>query len=522
MNGIRPTPLLHVSVADSHSAQIAKAVRCLLAVLGQAPLLAFLLLLAIPVWAGGGTVPAWQGSFLALSGWAWGTFLLFRLTQRGNQAGAKSIPLLADPALYGSLVFLALLALQAWNAPRMRVFDFDVGRWAYSPPPRPGLPFSFLRHEAIEMFRWFVPVFSVYLIPRQGRFRFDVFWNLLAIQGLFNAALAFFHLHAGWVRMYDRFQMGDKVFGSFGYPNHGAMYFLLLLGLSTGLVLRELRKDGSERSIGTLILHALCALAFASAACLSTSRAGLLGTFLFLFGIMAYMIGTGWRRTHPVQKIHGFLGMAGFMGLCAAIFLVFAGDRHFKEVKAATEELDPQKEFNARFFQTRAAWAMWKDHRLTGVGPWGYKWLAADYHPPEEWKWLRVGKANVHNDYMQFLAEFGLVGISALLLVLGTAIVPTLKSMLYKASDPRSLWADPARVCMGLAMCIVALDALIDLPFRSPAVFMHFALFLSFLSLPNPQDSLWPPPIDWNLLSPPGVNIRAKKRKKRAAEPSGP
>jgi O-antigen ligase len=334
----------------------------------------------------------------------------------------------------------------------------------------------------------------------------------LALNGLFNAGLAFYHLHAGWTRMYGRFSLGDKVFGSFGYPNHGAMYFLLLLGMSTGLVLRELRKDGSERSLGTIFLHAVSALAFASAACLSTSRAGLLGTFLLLFGVMAYMVCTGWRRTHPVQKINWFLGMAGFVGLCAAIFLVFAGDRHFKEVKAATSDLDPQKEFNARIFQSKAAWAMWRDHRWHGVGAWGYKWLAADYHPPEEWKWLRTGKANVHNDYLQFLAEFGIIGITALLLVFGTALLPTLKSMGYVASDERSLWGDPMRVCLWVALCIVGLDALIDLPFRSPAVFMHFAVFLAFLSLPNHQGSLWAPPIDWNLLSPPGVRVVNEKK----------
>jgi O-antigen ligase len=74
-----------------------------------------------------------------------------------------------------------------------------------------------------------------------------------------------------------------------------------------------------------------------------------------------------------------------------------------------------------------AAWSMFTDHPLTGVGPGAFAWQYYDYkiHAEQRYPSLRhaynrgVNFGEVHNDHLQALAEGGIIGYGAFLALIG-------------------------------------------------------------------------------------------------------
>ena len=120
----------------------------------------------------------------------------------------------------------------------------------------------------------------------------------------------------------------------------------------------------------------------------------------------------------------------------------------------------------------RAAIAIWREHPWFGVGGWGYKYLVASHVPEKYWPLLeKRGWANVHVDFLQFLAEFGAVGTGLLLAALGVLV--------------RDLLA--ARQCQhnafcamgGVSLALTVVFSLVDIPFRCPAILYTWVALLA-------------------------------------------
>jgi len=118
--------------------------------------------------------------------------------------------------------------------------------------------------------------------------------------------------------------------------------------------------------------------------------------------------------------------------------------------------------------------AIWKEHPWFGVGGWGYKYLVASHVPESSWPALeKRGWANVHVDFLQFLAEFGAVGMA---LLLGALAV-----LARDACDFRRCRRD---ACWTLSVAGLALTVLfsgIDIPFRCPAILYAWTAMLAAL-----------------------------------------
>lgn len=464
------------------------------------PYIALTPLIAAPVWAAAGTYKPWQGSFLWLCLWAWGWFLLGGNSRTLGTRTQRLKKLLCDPLIWLSLLFIAYLTLQFHNTGRIRVFDFDENRWVFSLPPYPSLPWSFNGYEAFEMIRWFAPVLTVFAILRHSWQALSpvVLLRIVCVNGLLNAALAFTHLMMGWEKMYGIQQFGRDVYGSFGYPNNGATYFIILFSIGLGLLLKELLCESAERSRLWLSFAAVCTVVFFLAASLSGSRTGILGVWLSLFCTLFSLLWIGWPRLHPVQRILTTLGGLGCLGIGIAAYLTFVPPDVLTELRDATVNLNTDKELTARWFQIRAAVDMWRDHPWYGVGGWGYRYLLAEYLPVSEWGiLLKKGKANVHNDLVQFWVEFGLVGFGLLTSVFLPALLRCIRHLFLRPLDDRSVWADPLRIASLWGVGLVAAHSLIDLPLRSPAVYIHAILLFQLLS-PHPRlPSIWNPVVRW-------------------------
>jgi len=479
-------------------------------------------LFVIPVWAAGGAYKPWQGSFLWLCLWAFATCFIEPTRFSGLSRTERLLKFLKDPIVWCALALMGFLTIQYLNTGRIQIFDFLNNQYTYSPPPKPGLPWSINRIEALEMVRWFGVVLTVLLILRHNWDAMDpthLTW-LVMLNGFLNAMLAFVHLASGWVYMYNLKRFGKDVYGSFGYPNHGAVFFIMLFAIAFGLMFRELLKDSSERNRATLVFSLVWTPTFFLAANLSTSRAGILGAWLVLILGLGHLAVIAWPRLHPVQRLYGLLGCVLLVGFFAAGFAIVAQPIHIRELQGATVKLNVWTEIEGRFFQIETAYAMWKDHPWYGVGGWGYRYFVSQYLPVEEWGVLaKKGKANVHNDWMQFLAEFGVIGFGLLTACFLPRVIRLLKSFGLRPTRDESLWSDPLKICVFWGLIMLLLDSQFDIPLRSPAIFVHGVFFLFLLSPHSLCPSLWTPVIDWKRLQPPLFRLRQQVRDVEPEDP---
>ncbi len=467
-------------------------------------------LLIVPVWAAWGAYKPWQGSFLWLCLWAWVCFFLSPVPPKAPGRIARFKKLLKDPLFWLSVLFLGYLTIQFLNSGRMQIFDFDLNQYSYSPPRWPSLPWAITESESLEMIMWFAPALSLFLILRHSWSNLQpriLIW-IVCLNGFLNAMLAFVHQASGWVLMYNFQKFGDDVYGSFGYPNHGAVYFILLFAIALGLLFRELLSETSDRDNAGMGFALFWTPVFFLAANLSTSRAGILGAWLVLILTVISIAIIAWPRIHPVQRVYGLITMSVLIGALTAGFLLFTQPIHIRELQNATVNLNVYQEIESRFFQIESAWLMWLDHPVYGVGGWGYRYFVSQYIPLEEWRRLGIGKANVHNDFMQFLAEFGLIGFSLLMGVFLPMFIRLIRNFFRKPYDYFSLWANPLRIACMWGIVMLVLDSQFDIPLRSPAIMLH-AIFMLYLLESHPEfQTVWSPAVDWKRLQPPLVSMK--------------
>lgn len=483
--------------------------------LRQLPHLFILTLIAVPVWAAGGTYRAWQPPFLWLSIAAWLGYVVQRTILKPQALGKAE----KDPGFWASILFLLFLFLQYARTTRVRYFSFAEREWTYSAPRwqfswlewipdsiSNALPWSFVGKDALEKLYWFIPILTVVLLIKYS-WRVEGFRRLLVggvlLNGVANAILSFLHLSLGWVKMYDHVQFGNDVYGSFGYPNHGAMYFILLVGLAVGCLIREIVLFKERYSLPRLITAGSLTTLFILAANFSTSRSGLIGTWLLLGGVLLTVSIVAWPRIHPVTRVMAGASVVIAIGLLALVFSLFAKPVHLREFKAATTDLNVAREIDARFWQIETSLAIWADYPIYGVGGWGYRYLVSEYLQEEDWGKLGgKGKANVHNDLAQFLAEFGLLGTTLLFIPLMPAIGKLFTGLVKSPLDARSCWSDPLKIGSLWGLVILTLVAQFDIPLRSPAVFIHAVVLLSFFYPDDEDEPLWQPVVGLKDLAP--------------------
>jgi hypothetical protein len=417
------------------------------------------LLAAGPAWLRGGTYADWMHP------WLWLAAAVLAVVLFQNRAPEHRARLLRDPVAWLGLLFITLLVLQWSNAGRALYFDADAGRWTHSQPPRPGWPFAFTAGEARQMLDWFVPAWVLVVglrSPALGSAGVRRCWRLLAYQAGALAVFGLAQYATRTPRMYGVFPMETPFFAAFGYQNHAGSYFLLVLPLALGLLSHEGAVDGQPRRRARLFGLGLVALLALVACNLSLSRVSIVAGWAMLLPLGLLLLAFFWPRLEAAQRLN--IVATGAATLCLAGLLVFglgreAIRREFKPEKDQKTFL--QRETDFRGFQLRAAVRIWQDHPWFGVGGWGYRYLLGHYLPPEEWSKVSTGKANVHNDPVQFLAEFGAVGAGLLAAVVVALLAAVVRS---------GVGWPPLVLFPVLGAGLIGLQGLIDLPFRSPAV----------------------------------------------------
>lgn len=428
------------------------------------------ILLSYTAWARGGTAAINQAPLTGVSALLL-VILLMTLRFRSDNKGPETSDfsplkrLLGDPVLYAGVSFLSLLFLQWWNSGRQLVFDTAQGRWFYTSPPVAWLPFAFSRPEAAEMLVWFSGALVLMLSLRSPWFTRHsayVLWRLMVLNGALLALFGIVQYLSGTSSIFWTTPLPyQRFFASFGYSNHAGSFFLLMVCLAGGMWIRDILKKEVLQFNGWTLFWIITVLLNLSGACLSFSRAATLmvsGTVVLLTSYALFRL---WRRIGPADRINVVMVLACVFTLAIVSLAAIAGSWIVYEMGKIREVPANLLSTEDRWLPVGAALKIWADYPLFGVGGWGFRYLVAMYLPPGKSYILAPGLANVHNDVVQFLAEFG---------VLGSGLILTAIFAIMKQIRPADLWRRPALLFGAIGVALVWVQSLVDLPFRCPAV----------------------------------------------------
>lgn len=469
------------------TASLFSAVRSPLSAVERGTVAVVSILALFPAWLRAGTFAAWTWPlpWLAIAGLAiwWG--LQLRERRSGTRATVgKPLAIVdwRDPVVWAGLALVLLLLLQWWNAGRILYFDTALQKWSYSAPRHPHLPSAITTQEARQMLDWFVPIEVILIILRSpttsGR-AVRALWRVLLYNASVLVVFGMIQFATGTAHMYWCVPMRPHFFASFGYPNHAGSYFLMTECLAAAMLAYELGTPAGHLRRWRIAVLSGCFLMSLLGATFALSRASIILSWALLPPILILLMRLSWPRLDPVRRVHLVVTALAVTVLAVLLTVGLGREAIRTEFKPENDQktlLDRETSF--RWFQIQTAIRVWQDHRLFGVGGWGYRYLMAHYLPPEQWHRVTEGKANVHNDPLQFLAEFGLVGAGCMAFV-----VALLAWGAWRRLVGGPIWT----FCPMIGIGLVALQSLIDLPFRSPAVLSLWTIILAGLSRAFPK-----------------------------------
>lgn len=449
----------------------------------------------------GGNAEAWRLRVIALllvySSWAWGAapvrfqlplpwmglallvlILLLPVVCRNKETACQSLAesareLLRDPVFYTGGMFLILLAVQWWNAGRYPFFNPLHKAWEYTAPGVPWLPSAFSRPDAEEMLVWFFPAWAVGLAIRNpaispGGIR--ALWALMAVNGSILALLGLAQRVSGAPGVFWTRKLPSAIFfSSFAYANHAATFFTVMFCLSAGLCIREMYSGPSfhwGRRHSMLLAVAVLNLAGAT---FSLSRIGIILAWSAVLVLGLYAVARGWRRLTPANRVNLAAALVGVV--CFGFFIAASLPGHSVLTRLSSLGAYNRAAIleNPRTRLMIAAVGILKDYPWFGVGGWGFAYLLSTHLSGLDGP-LTPGLANVHNDPLQFLVEFGAVGM---LLLCATLLV------LSRPLLQRGFWKQPLIFCSTIGLILTVVHSLIDLPFRCPAILFSCVAILA-------------------------------------------
>jgi hypothetical protein len=213
----------------------------------------------------------------------------------------------------------------------------------------------------------------------------------------------------------------------------------------------------------------------------SLSRAGIILAWAVAAMGAIYGLIRCWHLLKPAGRAN--MAVATFASITVFYFFIsgFGSQQiqqQFKVTKQPVWQLLPQLtsinlDLQIRPRLWKAGWDVFKSHWLYGTGGWGFVETMALHVPKEEWKTVvkPSGRVNVHNDPIQFLSEFGVVGNAILIIGLAILIWPIFKQHMLRSS---------LGFMLALGLALVYIFSLVDLPYRCPAVLWTWTALLAW------------------------------------------
>lgn len=303
-----------------------------------------------------------------------------------------------------------------------------------------------------ELAKWVELLAVMVLVGSAIRQRSQVVLILGAI--IASGVLAALH---GWYQFFTKdgpgsFLIADtfmRVYGFYGQPNPFAGFILSVLPLALALLLVLRGLDIVRRWL-------LPAVGILGAALFMTlSRGGMMG---LAAGAMLIAAVRDWTGRRPL-----FLGaLSGVLLLALAASFAPSGSPWGENAGGPLAEFgvfDPRDvtltsqnwSVVERMALWDAAWRIWQDNPVIGIGAGNFKEVYPDYALPD---WV-YGQEHSHNYYLNVLAETGVLGFTAYMIFLASLFV--YGAVALKAAL-RSGWGLEAGICLGLLSVLVALS----------------------------------------------------------------
>ena len=304
-------------------------------------------------------------------------------------------------------------------------------------------------------------VLAVHIFDRLQR-RALVF-ALLAI-ALFQVLLGIAQIATGGASVFTTDFAGHvRASGTFVNKNHFASLLAMLLPVALfGLLATaaRVRRSASDRKPLLLAAWAVVSILLAAGIIMSMSRAALAAT-LIVIGMVATLHAASRkrRRSHRTRV----LAFGGIFAI-AVVVLLMSSDMLVRAVTdpAALDSLA------ARGLMTAASWEAAKSFFPLGTGPASFALVFPAFQPAE----LRGFVEHAHNEYVQLLVEFGLLGACFLLAAMWAAVL-----LMHRA------WLLVDDLGLGHAALLgaiaFALHAWLDFPARIPALAFTFTVLVT-------------------------------------------
>ena len=417
--------------------------------------------------------------------------------------------------------FLLLLAIPFVNNGLCPGCDAELIAQGVNPrPPFGRLPFCVNRLDHLGVCMWFAVALLSMLVVHHALTRRGkrlvvelVVWNgtALAVLGFLQVAT---DAHGPFWTMQVTGSGLGAFFSTFGYPNMAGDYFTVLFGLALALWrdrYEQLRKEERETDVSELSgnqakrygkfwrkhYFLIPAVVLFCAALNTLSRAAIVLSASLAVACFLHTLFVMLSRMRKSRRV--FVGVWSLIAFGLVIFFatVTMPSKIQREVRTLESYGMLDRVTGKSQYHTRVATALFREHPFFGCGGWGYKHLCVKKMTQDERRHLQVtGGANVHNDYLQFLVEHGIVGTGALLAIVVLLLWPVCsqwrqlaKEMRFKKGKdlpprPVSFFVLPAPVLFIMLTALATLiHACADCPMRSCAVLSLF--FVSLASLPG-------------------------------------
>ena len=404
--------------------------------------------------------------------------------QHGNLKNLKR--LLLQPFFWAGLCFLAYILIQYFNPSVVQVFG-EKSWWVerMRPPLGTNLPSSVKAdYETMNALRTFVIQASAISLAcgilvgiQRRKSALIILWSFI-ISGVTMAFIAILQKLSGTDKiLWFVNVLNESMWGTFAYRNQGAAFLILVLLIAGALYfLYEKRASTKLKQGGPHLLLLLVTFLLTGSIWLSLSRGGIILSLLLFFAFLGFVflkirreyINHNWRKLFLLSTV---------IGATLSLFVLNLSDwkevekrwNHLQRVVLNLDDYD-------RVLSSKATWEMAQDQLIYGWGAGSFRyifpihqknyntlWYYA-YHPTGVWYGRRVYNY-AHNDWVQFLAEYGIIGCT-LIATIFLCLVPGIFELFAQCRFSGLLFL--------IGLLVIIVHNLTDFIFSSPAYWVAF------------------------------------------------
>ncbi len=192
-----------------------------------------------------------------------------------------------------------------------------------------------------------------------------------------------------------RAEYGSRASGFFGYPNHLAGFLEIPLLMGMGVAFWSRWRPWAKFCVGYFIAVCIAGIV------MSGSRGGYISSLagLLVFGVLSLLV-----VSKRIQKHSGYI-LAG--GALLAVILAWSIQSGIRRDVALGERVKSAVVADStRILLWEAALKQFESHPVFGTGSGIYLYYGRQFRPLG----VQADPVYAHNDYVQFLAEYGIVG----------------------------------------------------------------------------------------------------------------